>query len=261
MKKIIIFSIAIMTILSLAACNDQSTDTTIPQDSKPGTSQTDITDETDAGNVNIGSEKCVFCLDMKGNDRKCDECGNWIHEKGEVWTKEVPENLKASLTDHLNNYYTIEKIGDELYIKYWLNEKDYNENKNFSEEHITMTEHYNRNGEGSEWRENGFPIKYGDVYELFAIKVMQNLTGSALSSTVESCLEAPAVGNEIVAGKDCVIKEYDGNFGIKYKVWMWNNIPLKKAQIDTNTDEDYKTMYEFSDWNTDITAFSVDLTK
>lgn len=262
MKKLFAFLLVAVMVLSLAACGGQERK---PSGSGniPGASRTDKNNPSDdEGNPSGTAEKCAFCFDMEGNDRKCDTCGHWIHEKGEAWTKEVPDNLKAVILDYRYNYQVIEKVGDQLYIKEFLSKEDYENDGDYIESFVTMTAEQNRdyyNDEHSAWRTNGFAIKYGDVYEMFAVKVLQNLVGSSLSSTVEECLAAPASGAETVAGKECVIKEYDGFFGMKYKVWMWNNLPLKKAQMDTNADTEYTVMYEILKWNTDITEFSQEM--
>ncbi len=269
MKRILVLLLAVVLLASFASCSkkeenantdnsDSSQTDNISLSSTPDESSSSVIDES-KGETN---EKCAFCLDMEGHDRKCDTCGYWIHEKGEVWTKEVPENLKVTLVDYRVNYKVIEKIGDAIYIKEYLNEDDYKNGGNYYETFVTLTVQKNRdhyNNVDTEWRDNGFATKFGDVYEMFAVEVLQNLTGTSLSSTVEKCLDAASVGTETVAGKECTVKEYEGNFGTKYKVWMYNNIPLKTAQMDTNTETEYKTMYEIFEWDTSITEFSAEM--
>ncbi len=270
MKKVLALILAVLMLASLAACskkeentsadssNDSKTDDTSVSSATPDESSAYVADES----KDVATEKCAYCLDMEGHDRKCDTCGSWVYEKGEVWTTEVPENLKVTVIDYLFNYQIIEKIGDKIYIKEYLNEEDYKTGENYYETVVTLTEQKSRdhyNNVDTEWRDNGFATKFGDVYEMFAVRVLQELDGSSLSRTVEKCLDIAPMGTETVAGKECAVKEYEGNFGYKYKVWMYGNIPLKTAQMDTNTETEYKVMYEMLEWDTAITEFSVEL--
>ncbi len=261
MKKTLTGILALLMAVTLIACSTPADTPSGDNDTTDAPSENETVagddqgggDETQKGTT----EKCMFCVDVEGNDRKCDTCGYWIHEKGEAWTKEVPANVKITVVDYHDFYYQIEKIGDGYYIKSWLNKADYESGIDYTEEYITMTKRYNRRD--GQWEESSFTVKYGDAYEMFALHALLYLSGNSLSDQVERALEATTVGNETVIGKDCVIKEYDGYFGIKYKIWLNGNMPLKTAQMDTNSETEYKTMFEVLGWDESITAFSTDV--
>ncbi len=266
MKKTLALLLALMLLLSvtLVSCDiGNSSDETSSGDSQTTQPSGDEGEKntSDKGGNTVGGEKCYFCLDMEGNDRKCDVCGSWVHAKGEVWTGEVPENVQVTLVDFRGNYRVIEMVGEEVYVRMWLDEEAFLAEEDCYEDYFTMTKQYYRNKKNTDnsgWVENKLAIQYGDRYELFAIQVLQYLSGSGLSDTMEAALEATDAGTEIIAGKTCTLKEYEGYFGVKYRVWLWNNMPLKKAQMDTNTETEYVVTYEVKEWDTSITAISGD---
>lgn len=262
MKRIFALLLALVMCLSLAACGGgdkggaPSGSSTLPSSTDPGSLQT-----ADQGGNNP-SGKCDICMDFEGHDRKCDVCGNWMYEKGEAWTAEVPENVRVVLLDETNNYQVVEMIGDKVYSKDYYDKESYENEGDRLENFLTLSKGYERsyyNGAyDTQWTEKNFTMTYGDRYGLFAVEVLKWSGGDYLSQTVETLLEASDAGSETVAGRDCVIKEYE-SFGTSYRLWMWNNLPLKSAQKYTDSEEEYKVTFEIVEWDESITAFSSDM--
>ncbi len=263
MKKIFTFLLAVMLMLSITACNgDGNTADNKNTDTAAKTDEVTEGDETEKqGESTVASEKCAFCYDLETpSDRKCDNCGSWINPDGEAWTAQVPVNLKVIVEDS-SFCYAVEKIGEEFYVKMWSDKAEMEKEEVPYEDFARLTERYNRykkNTAQTEWTKGAVQTKYADVYELFAIEVLRNLNGSAVSKTVEECKTVEPSGTEAVAGKECVIKEYSSVFGTQYKVWLWNDMPMKKMYKDTD-DTDFNLMWEIYEWNTEIAAFSSDM--
>ncbi len=263
MKKLLALLLALIMLISFAACDEDKNDDTEAED--PDKTEEVIDNNTDGtekpGDTTTSAEKCIICFDMASpSDRKCDTCGNWVHPDGEAWTAEVPENLKVSVVDN-SFYYEVEKIGEEFYVKMWSSKAEKDGGTLPYEDFVKLDESFTRNlgnAAQTEWSKASFQMKYADVYELFAVKVLQNLVGSSVSQMLEDCKDVASSGTETIAGKECVIKEYSNMFGTTYKVWFWNNMPLKKVYKDTNQTE-YNTMWEIYEWDTSITAFSSDM--
>ncbi len=268
MKNLFLLLLSLMLVLALAACND-SADTPENTDS-PGTSDNsgDNKDTSGSGGSESSTpseskptEECVLCYDIEGLvDRKCDKCGGWIHPNGEVWTNEVPENLSITVDDG-KFFYAVEKIGEDFYVKMWSGKEEMDNGDIPYEDFVRLNKRYTRfkgNAAQSEWSDDTFQTKYADVYELFAVLALQSLNGSTISSMIEDCEEVTSSGTEMVAGKNCVIKEYDGLFGNKYKVWLWNNMPLKRMYKNQNMDN-FEIMYEIHEWNDTLAGFSTDI--
>ncbi len=263
MKKIFAILICASVVLSLAACgvitekpensnDDISTEASKPanNESKPDNSQT--------------TEKCYVCLDVDAPiDRKCDKCGNWVYPDGEGWTSEIPANLKMLITTSSGDYNVVEKIGDEYFIKQWFSKASYDENGTRFENYATIDKSYDRTGSDdtmNEWKETSYKTTYGDKAELFARKAMGRLSGSSISQTVSNCKETSSIGTETVAGLECQMYEFTGNFGTEYKVWLCGNMPIKELYKDQSMDE-FKVLYEILEWDTSITEFSEEMPK
>ena len=273
MKKILAILLAAMMVFALAACD--TGDGPNPSGSNnPGTSQGGENNnggaenndgaENNGGTENNGGsssqEDCAFCFDIEGGDRKCDDCGKWVYPDGEVWTQEVPANLRVVVSDD-KFYYAVEKIGEEFYIQMWSNKTSMDNGETPNEDFVRLNKRFGRyrdNANQPEWTENVYQTEYADVYELFAVNVLQSLSGTTISSMVEKCKDVASSGTETIAGKDCVVKEYDGLFGTKYKVWFWNNMPLKQMYKDQSMD-DYEVLFEIHEWDDTITAFSTNV--
>ncbi len=268
MKKLIALLLAFIMLLSFAACELGGEDGTEAKDPEKteDIKNNDNTDDNNKDDPTPGTttaEKCYFCYDLSSpSDRKCDECGNWVYPYGEIWTSEVPENLKV-LVDDGTFFYAVEKIGEEFYVKMWSDKSEMDKGTVPYEDFYRLTEHYARytagNADQAEWStKNAFQTKYADVYELFAVAILQNLAGGTVSAMIEDCKDIASSGTETIAGKECVIKEYSSLFGTEYKVWFWNNMPLKKMYKDTNMTE-YSLLWEIYEWDASITAFSSDM--
>ncbi len=258
MKKILAMLLALVMVLALAACGEQGGTPSGGNTDTPGSSQGDSGDGNDNGSGS--KEDCVLCIDVEGNDRKCDTCGKWIYPDGEAWTDEVPDNLKVTVEDS-NFCYVVEKIGEEVYVKMWSDKSEMDKGETPYEDFIRLTESFTRfkgNAAQAEWSKTSFQTKYADVYELFAVKVLQSLSGTTISNVVDDCKDVVSSGTEKIAGKDCVIKEYEGLFGTKYKVWFWNNMPMKRMYQDQNMDK-LEVMFEIHEWDDTITSFSSDM--
>ncbi len=256
MKKFIATLLALVFMLTFTACGGEGSGTQSETENSGGS----VLENSGSiiGDVSgTGTGECYLCIDYEDpTDRKCDTCGNWIYPKGEVWTNAVPDNVKVTVEDN-NFFYIIEKIGDKFYTKMWSDKSSYEKGEEPYEDFTLLDMAYNRNP-GGEWKEASFIITYADVYELFAVEILQVLTGSTVSSNVQECLDVPAVKTETIAGKECQVKEYDGLFGVKYRVWFWNNLPLKKEHKNTDSD-DFELLYEIYEWDTGITEFSTDV--
>ena len=268
MKKLLALLLVGMMIFSLAACGE-NTDNPSGNENNPGTSQTGEENnnggtENNSGAENNGGssqEDCAFCFDIEGSDRKCDDCGKWVYPDGEVWTQDVPTNLRVVVSDSKLFYYVVEKIGEEFYVQMWSNKESMDKGETPSEDFVRINKRFGRykdNANNPDWTENVYQTEYADVYELFAVNVLQSLSGTTISSMVEECKDVSSSGTETIAGKDCVVKEYDGLFGTKYKVWFWNNMPLKKMYKDQGMDE-YEVLFEIHEWDDTITAFSTNV--
>ena len=265
MKKLLALLLAVMMIFSLAACGNNEPPSGSEGD-KPGTSQNVENNggDDDASGENKGDgsqEDCAICFDLEGGDRKCDDCGKWVYPDGEVWTQEVPANLRVVVSDSKLFYYVVEKIGEEFYVQMWSNKESMDKGETSYEDFVRITESFGRykdNAAQPEWTKNTYQREYADVYELFAVNVLQSLSGTTISSMVDECKDVPSSGTETIAGKDCIVKEYDGLFGTKYKVWYWNNMPLKQMYKDQGMDE-YEVMFEIHEWDDTITAFSTNV--
>ncbi len=265
--KILAWILACMMLLALAAC-DSGTEPPSGDGQDTTTKETDPTDSTvdgqDAPTETEGDELGAcggFCYDLESPaDRKCDQCGNWIHPKGEVWTSEIPENIRVVLNGSTfgNDGHTIvEKLGDRFYVKEWIMLGMYEEDLTPDEFYITLDKTMSRNlGNESqkEWGEAMSSRTYGDVYQICAKYIFGGHTGGTMSQMISECLEISSEGTETIAGKECVIKTYEG-FGTVYRLWLWNNIPLKMEYRMTNETE-YTLSYEILEWDTGITAFS-----
>ena len=270
MKKLFAFLIALMMIFSLAACGESKTtdsdkDSSTASRSDDGSVNRDENSTDNGGNEDDGDvgskEDCAFCFDIEGNDRKCDDCGNWVYPDGEVWTQDVPTNLRVVVSDSKLFYYVVEKIGEEFYVQMWSNKESMDKGETPSEDFVRINKRFGRykdNANNPDWTENVYQTEYADVYELFAVNVLQSLSGTTISSMVEECKDVSSSGTETIAGKDCVVKEYDALFGTKYKVWFWNNMPLKKMYKDQGMDE-YEVLFEIHEWDDTITAFSTNV--
>ena len=263
MKKLFALLLALMMVFALAACGEK-TDNPSGNENNPGTSQNGGENNNGGTENNGGSsqEDCAFCFDIEGGDRKCDECGNWVYPDGEVWTQDVPANLRVVVDDN-KFYYAVEKIGEEFYVQMWSNKESMDKGETPYEDFVRLNKSFGRykdNANNPDWTENVYQTEYADVYELFAVKVLQSLGGTTISSMVEECKDVASSGTETIAGKDCVVKEYDGLFGTKYKVWFWNNMPLKKMYKDQGMDE-YEVLFEIHEWDDTITAFSTNVPK
>ena len=266
MKKLLALLLAVMMIFSLVACGNNETPSSSEGDN-PGTSQNGNVNNNggdDAGeeNDNDGSqEDCAICFDLEGGDRKCDECGKWVYPDGEAWTQEVPANLRVVVSDSKLFYYVVEKIGEEFYVQMWSNKESMDKGETPSEDFVRLNKRFGRykdNANNPDWTENVYQTEYADVYELFAVEVLTCLGGTTISSMVEECKDVASSGTETIAGKDCVVKEYDGLFGTKYKVWFWNSMPLKRMYKDQGMD-DYEVLFEIHEWDDTITAFSTNV--
>ncbi len=265
MKKLIIVLLALALAFACVSCDDKenpSGDGSTPSASQGGNNGgINSTDGGDKDSSSASGEKCLVCFDYDSpNDRKCDECGNWVYPDGEAWTAEVPENLRVAVADG-NFYYEVEKIGEEFYVKMWSDKASMEKGDIPYEDFVRLTERYARylgNENQSEWSKSAFQTKYADVHELFAVEVLKNLGGIAVSTMLDDCKDVSSSGNEVVAGKECVIKEYASVFGTEYKVWFWNNMPLKKIYRDAD-DTEYGLLWEIYEWDTSITEFSTDI--
>ena len=264
MKKLLALLLVGMMIFSLAACGNNEPPSGSEGD-KPGTSQNAENNggDDDASGENKGDgsqEDCAICFDLEGGDRKCDDCGKWVYPDGEVWTQEVPANLRAVVSDD-KFYYAVEKIGEEFYIQMWSNKTSMDNGEIPNEDFVRLNKRFGRykdNANNPDWTENVYQTEYADVYELFAVEVLTCLSGTTISSMVEKCKDVASSGTETIAGKECVVKEYDGLFGTKYKVWFWNNMPLKQMYKDQGMDE-YEVLFEIHEWDDTITAFSTNV--
>ncbi len=264
MKKLFALLLALMMVFALAACGNNETPSGSEGD-KPSTSQNVENNggDDDASGENKGDgsqEDCAICFDLEGGDRKCDDCGKWVYPDGEVWTQEVPANLRVVVSDD-KFYYAVEKIGEEFYIQMWSNKTSMDNGETPNEDFVRLNKRFGRykdNANNPDWTENVYQTEYADVYELFAVNVLQSLSGTTISSMVEECKDVSSSGTETIAGKECVVKEYDGLFGTKYKVWFWNNMPLKKMYKDQGMDE-YEVLFEIHEWDDTITAFSTNV--
>ena len=267
MKKLFALLLAMMMIFSLAACGENNK--TDPDKDNPGVSQSGENNDDKGGAENNGGEEnnggssqedCAICFDLEGGDRKCDDCGKWVYPDGEVWTQEVPANLRAVVSDD-KFYYAVEKIGEEFYVQMWSNKTSMDNGETPYEDFVRLNKRFGRykdNANNPDWTENVYQTEYADVYELFAVEVLTSLSGTTISSMVEKCKDVASSGTETIAGKDCVVKEYDGLFGTKYKVWFWNNMPLKQMYKDQSMD-DYEVLFEIHEWDDTITAFSTNV--
>ena len=270
MKKLFALLLAMMMmIFSLAACGESKTtdsdkDSSTASRSDDGSVNRDENSTDNGGNEDDGDvgskEACAFCIDIEGSDRKCDDCGNWVYPDGEVWTQDVPANLRVVVDDN-KFYYAVEKVGEEFYVQMWSNKSSMDNGETPNEDFVRINKSFGRykdNANNPDWTENVYQTEYADVYELFAVKVLQSLSGNTISSMVDECKDVASSGTETIAGKDCVVKEYDGLFGTKYKVWFWNNMPLKKMYKDQGMDE-YEVLFEIHEWDDTITAFSTNV--
>ena len=264
MKKLLAIILAALMLISLAACGNNETPS--GSENNPGTSQSGDQGSTEnqGGEENNGGsskEACAFCFDIEGSDRKCDDCGNWVYPDGEVWTQDVPANLRVVVSDSKLFYYVVEKIGEEFYVQMWSNKESMDKGETPNESFVRLNKSFGRykdNANNPDWTENVYQIEYADVYELFAVNVLQSLSGNTISSMVDECKDVASSGTETIAGKECVVKEYDGLFGTKYKVWFWNNMPLKQMYKDQGMDE-YEVLFEIHEWDDTITAFSTNV--
>ncbi len=259
MKKVFAILLSLTLVLSLAACGEpeetKASGSQKPEQSSPSESKDSQPSQSEEPPSSTSAETCVLCYDLEAPaDRKCDTCGNWVYPQGEAWTQQVPENVKVTMEDN-SFFYVVEKIGEGFYIQMWSSQASFENNEAPYEDYMTLDTAYTRNPGETEWKEASFKTTYADVYNLFAVKALGALTGSGVSQTVEDCLELEAVGTETIAGKECTIKEYESLFGTQYRVWFWENLPIKEEYQDTSMDS-FEILYQVLEWDDTITEFS-----